>query len=956
MTTKNNQDCHSCEAESFTRNNYFTGKLMVERDFTDEQHYFMEKIRLHHQRLHGTGVVCGLQITAHHEPCDDRYVILQPGSAVDCCGKDILVAESIEVDLHAFPAMQELIEAMPADDDHDPDTVQSHTLQLCIRYQECPTEDIPVLYDECGCDDTQCAPNRILESYELDLIVDPEIEPATIHQPDLDWNSTVNVAHAEQVYLHEATNRLYVMTADDAGILYQISTDNFSVEASFALEGRRGLALTSDETGTALYVVVAHVDGIGAGNNAELWVFDTTDTNLATGATDRGEIPESDNSTAAAQLFPDGRLLVLFQDNGARLRLWDAGVATPDTPSNQLDLTVDLRGLSLGSDNMVYSAEPASVNIHRFDIDDPVFDPATIDGSAVAGDTVFGVVPVIATGPDLLAVIDDVSNCLRLIDPAAGGSALGSVLLAHTPRDMVISAAGYWAYVLVADGDDSYIQSINLNSLRQGNAVAASAPIAVGDQSQAVAITGDARRLFVPYIDDISVDNAGGVAVIDISETNCHDLLWPEDCPECETSDCLVLATIENYRVNFRVLDMPVPAPDATVDLSDGIARINNDLGRKRLPSTQAIAEALACVLENCCGGGGEGGEQGPPGPPGAPGPAGSTGPEGPEGPQGIPGVDGAGIEDVVITTVPCDQPAVGNISATGVLTLQIPTNCNPELTHVCNISWDHGGDLTFSQFIDSGLLIRFDGDVRAEDLHHHSVRMSVGIPDESSESFTAWNELTAESPSVANPIPNPILQIVPVTFTTPVCNLGAFTPAPGAASVNGVLLRLSPEAIEDIVSDPNSQRRDLGVRIQVLGDFIRDLNDFAVDGNHLPGWVPTRPSGNHVQGGAFESWLTLLDVPFGDNDSGGGDNPDNPINPDDFISNNPAGTISINTASFDELESMLSIESELANAIISARERAPIRSEADLVGLPGIDNSLLNRIRTLINFDENGE
>ena len=35
--------------------------------------------------------------------------------------------------------------------------------EFCLVWRECPTEEVPVLYDECGCDDTQCAPNRILE-------------------------------------------------------------------------------------------------------------------------------------------------------------------------------------------------------------------------------------------------------------------------------------------------------------------------------------------------------------------------------------------------------------------------------------------------------------------------------------------------------------------------------------------------------------------------------------------------------------------------------------------------------------------------------------------------------------------------------------------------------------------------------------------------------------------------
>ena len=45
--------CPACNYGPFTRNNYFTGKLLVERDFTDETHFHMEKLRHHEQLLHG---------------------------------------------------------------------------------------------------------------------------------------------------------------------------------------------------------------------------------------------------------------------------------------------------------------------------------------------------------------------------------------------------------------------------------------------------------------------------------------------------------------------------------------------------------------------------------------------------------------------------------------------------------------------------------------------------------------------------------------------------------------------------------------------------------------------------------------------------------------------------------------------------------------------------------------
>jgi hypothetical protein len=162
--------CPQCECEPFARNAYWTGKLMLARDFVDEQQFVVRKFRHHNQHLHGWGVVCGLKVVQHEqEQCRDRFVCIEPGTAVDCCGHDIVVCEQTCLDLLALPAIKKLQE----DEDTDP-----HTIQICIRYRECDTEDIPVLYDECGCDDARCAPNRILESYQFDVIVDPEaVEP-----------------------------------------------------------------------------------------------------------------------------------------------------------------------------------------------------------------------------------------------------------------------------------------------------------------------------------------------------------------------------------------------------------------------------------------------------------------------------------------------------------------------------------------------------------------------------------------------------------------------------------------------------------------------------------------------------------------------------------------------------------------------------------------------------------
>jgi len=185
--------CPSCDFQAFARNAYWTGKLMLARDFVDEQTYVVDKFRHHNQHLHGSGVVCGMKVVQHENPaCRDRFVCVTPGTAVDCCGHDIILRDLDCLDLWAVPAIKALREA---------NDTRTHTIQICIRYCECPTEDIPVLYDECGCDDARCAPNRILESYELGVIVDPVLPPE--HEwpaqcGDLWWESLEGCPHCDQ--------------------------------------------------------------------------------------------------------------------------------------------------------------------------------------------------------------------------------------------------------------------------------------------------------------------------------------------------------------------------------------------------------------------------------------------------------------------------------------------------------------------------------------------------------------------------------------------------------------------------------------------------------------------------------------------------------------------------------------------------------------------------------------
>jgi hypothetical protein len=259
--------CPACDYGPFTRNFYFTGKLLLERDFNDEQRYVIEKFLHHHQRLHGWGVVCGLKVKEHPNPaCQSRFVCIEPGTALDCCGHEIFVPREECLDITKLEAFQALKK------EKEEGEVTPHTLQVCVRYRECPTEEIPVLFDECGCDETRCAPNRMLESYEFDLIVNPKDRPEALRQPSLKWEHETKVAHASRAALHGVTRRLYVMTAGEAGTLHQVSTDNHVILASHAL-AQPGLALAVANDGSRLYVAL---QGATPADPGQLMVFDLT--------------------------------------------------------------------------------------------------------------------------------------------------------------------------------------------------------------------------------------------------------------------------------------------------------------------------------------------------------------------------------------------------------------------------------------------------------------------------------------------------------------------------------------------------------------------------------------------------------------------------------------------------------------------------------------------------------
>jgi DNA-binding beta-propeller fold protein YncE len=829
---KTNSHCPACDYGPFTRNNYFTGKLLVERDFTDEQRYYVDKLRHHNQRLHGWGVVCGLKVKQHaNESCRNRFVCIEPGTAIDCCGHEIIVREEYCFDF----AQTELIKNLR----HDKDT-NAHRLQICLRYRECPTEKIPVLYDECGCDDSACAPNRILESFELDLKL-AEDDAAVFHTPELNWRSTSNPPHAFRAALHSDSHRLYVITGDTNHTVFQIDTENYSVVGSHALTAK-GLALAVSHDGSRLYVIT-EADTDPDNQARQLLVLDTA--NHLANEQRKFEVAGSEQSDVFLTVGSDQRLLAQLGKSGTVL-IWpttldDAGGAlAPSTTS--LSLGSDLRGLVVDSEmKRAFAADKAN-GIQVLDIAGNTRTTINVPNpSALA---------LVTGSTEMLAVISEADKKLHLIG-LNPDQVLASTPLPHAPIDLVVSPGGGWAYVLQQDGSDNYVQPISLDRLQQNLPPFVGAPLKVGNHSSQIVISSTGSQIYIPFIDDLNLLNRGGVAVIEVNEETCAEILWRdlEGCAHCDNPNCVVLATIEGYQLDDQIWDQADPPADPALDDNNHIDRIDN-LTRRLLPSTQVLTDVVKCLLEHKAEGGK--GEKGDKGDKGDPGEKGAQGAQGDKGNDGTNGTDGLGIDDVKVDQIPCDQaPAPAKITiANGKRTLEfeVQRGCDavspqaPELAHICAINWPHTGNVKGSQASEidkNGLLIAFDRPVLAQDINPHSLVVLVSHVDDATGS-TCWCEL----------------QGTVSAGKVPLCSTENFQPVPvrgKASEVNGAQFR------------PKRPFQTAEYRVLLKGDFIRDQKtQTGVDADHVPPWFSSAApyfTGDGVQGGTFESWFTFTRI-----------------------------------------------------------------------------------------------
>jgi hypothetical protein len=818
---QNGHTCSDCDFPAFTRNYYFTGKLLVERDFWDEQHYVVDRLRHHQHAAHGTGVLCGLKVRQHPQAdCRDRYVIIEPGSAIDCCGNTILVPREETLDLRQFPALQDLIQEGNRQQGNQNN--EGHTLQICVRYRECPTEDIPVLYDDCGCDDTQCAPNRILESYAFDVLVDREKPQPLPGAPALVAGTPIAAAGVTHLALHEPTLQLIALSqTNNTTTLHRIDAANGTVLQSTTNNlptGPLALAVSNLANDNRIYVAIKPDNG-AAQVEAQLVVF-----NLDTLDVIQPALAVPNSAGAKMTLVPTatGELLTLIEDTGTVL-VWgvDVNSAGNVNAPGVINPAAQLAALVASADGaQAYAVGVNSSEIFVLDLAAGIANPLAVALPAAARPD--SVALFKHQNAPALAVGDSAAGHLYLVGLDGAPALLGEAALPGSPLRIYPIASGGWLYIWLRDGNgDEFLVPVSVARANAGNSPIASVAAPLPPNAADIVYASQGARFYAA----LPAGPNSRIAVAKVTEQECSDILWRSlhGCPECEQPDCLILATIPEYRPGFALADEVAPRPDAATDRQNRIARIDNRRGRRLLPSNQTLHELLLCFLEEGIGGG----------QPGPAGPQGPRGPQGPQGPKGEPGQDGQDGKDGV--------------------------GLNPDLAHICDINWFHGQAMSLEVIHKQGLIIAFDRPVRLGDFNRSTLRLlrrvrmrendNVPIP------LDCWCEVEHEV-IIGLKLPNE-------------CRI----PEPG------VDLERIPgppnEAVQAILFIPQRWEINQDYRIELHGDFIRETDGQgnlgpALDADHLPPWVPNRPSGDGVEGGLFESWFTVVEnIVFPNADAG---------------------------------------------------------------------------------------
>lgn len=156
--------------ESHKRVRHFTGLVMGEDEFQQDQLYFMNRDERHQRALHGYGVVSGLGVQLRTDDATGNLqVVVAAGMAVNPRGESICVPQAQCGDLNLWLEnhRDDLIGSPPS---LLPGSV---TLYLVLCARDCQTDPVPVLGDPCRTLQDATAASRIADDFEICLRLEP---------------------------------------------------------------------------------------------------------------------------------------------------------------------------------------------------------------------------------------------------------------------------------------------------------------------------------------------------------------------------------------------------------------------------------------------------------------------------------------------------------------------------------------------------------------------------------------------------------------------------------------------------------------------------------------------------------------------------------------------------------------------------------------------------------------
>jgi len=201
--------CPECDVGPFARQRRIgPAKLMLARDFVDEQTLFHREASPPQPDLaRFGGWVCGLKIVQHEKRRTAARALSsasRPGTALDCCGHDIVPGARRTASTFSPCPRSGALKDKEKREGARPSKCASPSGNVRPRR-------FPVLFDECGCDEDRCAPNRILESYDLHVHVLDQ-EPADDPAPPADCCEILTkpldgCPHCDRARLHHPGHR-----------------------------------------------------------------------------------------------------------------------------------------------------------------------------------------------------------------------------------------------------------------------------------------------------------------------------------------------------------------------------------------------------------------------------------------------------------------------------------------------------------------------------------------------------------------------------------------------------------------------------------------------------------------------------------------------------------------------------------------------------------------------------